>query len=127
MVVCRSRKPAERRGRVLFIDAVNAVARERAMSYLRAEHQEKIEAAYAAFGDEAGFVRVATRDEIAAQDFSLSIPLYVKRVLDNGRNGESRSLATLWAEWEQDGRVFWQEMDGLVEMLDGLKDEGATS
>jgi type I restriction enzyme M protein len=38
-------------------------------------------------------------------------------------NGETRSLPELWAEWEQEGRVFWQEMDALVEMLDGLKNE----
>ena len=29
-------------------------------------------------------------------------------------------LPELWAEWEQEGRLFWQEMDGLVEMLDEL-------
>ena len=33
---------------------------------------------------------------------------------------DERSLPELWAEWEQNGRVFWQEMDGLVEMLDKL-------
>ena len=63
----------------------------------------------------------ATIDEIAAQGYSLSIPLYVKRVTANGiANGETRSLPELWAEWEQEGRGFWQEMDALVEMLEEL-------
>ena len=29
-------------------------------------------------------------------------------------------LPVLWAEWEECGRAFWQEMDELVVMLDGL-------
>jgi len=50
----------------------------------------------------------------------LSIPLYVKRVGNGADDGNDRSLPELWAEWEQNGRVFWQEMDTLVEMLDGV-------
>ena len=55
------------------------VARERAMSMLKPEHQARIEQAYAAFADEPGFACVATRADIGAQGWSLSIPLYVKR------------------------------------------------
>ena len=43
------------RGKVLFIDAVNEVARERAQSFLKPEHQQRILAAYQAFADEPGF------------------------------------------------------------------------
>ncbi|RIK27325.1 MAG: SAM-dependent DNA methyltransferase, partial [Chloroflexi bacterium] len=116
VVICRSRKEAGRQHRVLFIDAVNEIARERAMSFLREEHQARILAAYSVFADEPGFARVATLDDIAQQEFSLSIPLYVKRT-SNGRNGdptEKRSLPELWGAWEQEGRIFWQEMDALA-------------
>jgi type I restriction enzyme M protein len=125
VVFCRSRKPAERQGRILFIDAVAAVARERAQSFLREEHQQRILAAYHAFADEPGFARVATREEIAGQEFSLSIPLYVKRAQNGAgqRASEAASLPALWAEWEESGRAFWQELDELVVMLDGLVTE----
>jgi type I restriction enzyme M protein len=122
VVICRSRKEPNRQGRVLFIDAVSEIARERAMSFLREEHQSRILSAYRTCANEPGFARVATLDDIAQQEFSLSIPLYVKRT-SNGRNdgaAEQRSLPELWAAWEQEGRVFWQEMDVLVEMLDEL-------
>ena len=120
VVICRSRKPPERQGQVLFIDAVNEIARERAMSFLRPEHQRKIEAAYTAFADDPAFAKAATLAEIAAKEYSLSIPLYVKRVQENGNNGSERSLPQLWAEWERDGRSFWQEVDALIETLDQL-------
>ena len=34
VVICRSRKPAERQGKALFIDAVEGIARERSVSFL---------------------------------------------------------------------------------------------
>jgi type I restriction enzyme M protein len=123
IVVCNRRKPAERKGKVLFIDAVNEVTRERAQSFLKPEHQQRILDAYKAFADEAGFAKVATLAEIAANASNLSIPLYVKRLTAatiNGANGAPASLQTTWARWQTEGRAFWQQMDALVETLDGL-------
>ena len=124
VVFCRSKKPLKRRGKVLLIDAINEVTRERAMSTLKPEHQAHIECAYAAFADEPGFARVATLEEIAAQGWSLSIPLYVKRASVGGAgSGEQRSLAEVGSDWEASGRLFWIDMDAVVDMLDGLVTE----
>lgn len=122
VVFCRSKKPAARRGRVLFIDAVNEVSRERALSFLKAEHQSRIERAYAAFADEPGFANVATLNDIAAQGWSLSIPIYVKRATMSS-SAEGNALATLrdaWSAWEISGRAFRMETDAIVDLLDEL-------
>jgi type I restriction enzyme M protein len=122
VVFCRSKKPPKKRGKVLLIDAVNEVARERATSFLSPEHQQRIEAAYYAFDDEEGFAKVASVGEIAAQAYSLSIPLYVKRRVA-GVIGESdgvHSLTDAWQRWEESGRIFWREIDVVVDLLDGL-------
>ncbi len=107
---------------MLLIDAVNEVARERATSFLKPEHQERIEAAYRAYADEEDFARVATLADIAAQNFSLSIPLYVKRAVNAASNasGSQPSLRETWEAWEASGRTFWEEMDAVVDLLDGL-------
>lgn len=68
-------KPPERQGKILFIDAVVEVARERAQSFLKPEHQERILEAYRTFGGEPAFAKAVTQEEIAAQRYSLSIPL----------------------------------------------------
>ena len=87
----------------------------------RPEHQQRIEAAYDAFVDAEGFAKVATIEEIAAQGYSLSIPLYVKRnTAASGAKRRRGSLAQAWAAWEESGRAFWTEMDAVVDMLDGL-------
>lgn len=122
VVFCRAKKPAKRRGKVLLIDAVNEIARERTVSFLRPEHQRRIEAAYAAFADEEGFAEVATLADIAAQGHSLSIPLYVKRKATATTQGaeSAPNLAQAWAAWEESGRTFWTQMDAVVDLLDGL-------
>ena len=128
VVFCRSRKPAKHRGNVLLIDAVNEVTRERAVSYLKPAHQARIVGAYEAYADIDGFARVVTRDELSANGFSLSIPLYVKRSTadaDTGPDNTPRSLQASWAAWEGSGREFWLQMDALVDLLDGLAGDGA--
>lgn len=84
VVVCRTRKPPKRRGRVLFLDAVREVARERAQSFLTAAHQQRILKAYRVFADEPGFAAVATTADVLANDGNLSIPRYVRRPADAG-------------------------------------------
>jgi type I restriction enzyme M protein len=127
VVFCRSKKPAAKRGKVLLIDAVTEVARERAVSFLRPEHQQRIADAFASFSDVEGFAKVATREELAAQGYSLSIPLYVKRksasASTTANAGEAPTLREAWASWEESGRAFWTEMDAVVDMLDGLVGE----
>ena len=123
VVICRSRKTKDRKGKILFIDAVKEVARQNAQSFLRPEHQSKILAAYQSFSDQPGFTHVATTDEVLAKDGDLSIPKYVEKVKSSTEG--SLDLPASWANFESDGRSFWTEMDSLVEMLDGVVAEEA--
>jgi len=125
VVFCQSRKPPKKRGKVLLIDAVNELARERSISFLRPEHQQRIDAAYDSFADEEGFAKVATIGDIAAQGYSLSIPLYVKRSAAPGASSEDApTLAQAWSAWEETGRAFWIDMDAVFDSLDGLVSDG---
>ena len=117
VVICRTKKPPERRGRVLFIDAVNEVVRERAQSFLTPANQAHILAAYRAFADEPGFAVVATTESILATDASLAIPRYVRRAPTTVA-GEHADLATAWAAFEESGREFWLQMDELLDSMD---------
>ena len=70
-------KPAERAGKVLFINADAEFAAGRAQNYLLPEHAEKIVSAYRAFADIPGYATVVTREELAANDDNLNIRRYV--------------------------------------------------
>jgi type I restriction enzyme M protein len=86
VVICRTAKPKARKGRILFINAVNEVTRERAQSFLTDEHIQRIVAAYRNFKDEPGFTRVVRLEEIRQQNGNLNIPLYV--ATNNAVNGD---------------------------------------
>jgi type I restriction enzyme M protein len=124
VLVCRTSKPSDRAGKILLIDAVKEISRERAQSFLRAEHQSKILDAYRGFADVPGFATVATTEDVLARDGSLSIPLYVKKRSTATNGGDAQDIASVWSSFEQDGREFWTEMDSLVEMLDGVVSQG---
>lgn len=77
MVICRTTKPPERRNKVLFINAVGEVTRERAQSFLADEHIARIVSAYEKFEDEPEFACFASLERIRENEFCLNIPLYV--------------------------------------------------
>jgi type I restriction enzyme M protein len=83
---------------VLFINAVNEVAREQAQSFLRDTHQQKILDAYRGFADIDRFAAVATLDQIAAKGHSLAIPLYVAgaKATDAGEQIDVADAVTNW-------------------------------
>lgn len=127
IVICNRKKAAARKGKVIFIDAVREVTRERAQSFLTPAHQQRILDVYRAFVDEPGFAKVATLHEIGTNAGNLSIPMYVRRhaVAEEraGYHPGKPTLAPAWEAWTEEGRTFWQQMDTLVDRLEGLEDE----
>lgn len=100
IVICRTQKPKERRGKILFINAVNEVTRERAQSFLTTEHQTRIASAYHSFQDEEGFTKVATADAIRHHDYSLRMGFYVPlRSGATGNDANGDGLTPKLASW----------------------------
>lgn len=77
VLVCRTQKPKARRGKILLINAVNEVTRERAQSFLTEKHIQHIVRAYLEYQDEPGFSTITSLTDVRTQDGNLSIPLYV--------------------------------------------------
>jgi type I restriction enzyme M protein len=110
VVVCRAAKPKARRGKILFINAVNEVTRERAQSFLTDAHLQRVVRAYQDFKDEPGFTRVASIGDIRGKEWNLSIPLYVSSessvIRENAPDYGSDSLSASLAAWmESSGKV----------------------
>ena len=70
-------RPAERRGKILFINADREFTAGRAQNYLGPQHVEKIVAAYHDYQDIPGFARVVDISELTNNDFNLNIRRYV--------------------------------------------------
>jgi type I restriction enzyme M protein len=114
VVVCRSKKPSDRLGRILFIDAVNEVTRERAQSFLTPSNLARIVGSYRKFEAEPAFSATATLAEIASNRSNLSIPLYVKRRASAGPNSDLPAALVAWQESSSDLRVAAGELFDLL-------------
>ncbi|MEK6408335.1 MAG: class I SAM-dependent DNA methyltransferase [Acidobacteriota bacterium] len=120
VVICRTNKLKARRGRILFINAVNEVTRERAQSFLTDDHLERIVAVYRKFETQPGFARVATLDEIRAKESTLSLPLYVAGSSAVNSVGEAvapnaeSDLGGVLTDWIESSRVVRQQIQRLI-------------
>lgn len=120
VMICRNNKPAKQLGQVIFIDAVNEVTREHSMSYLKPEHQQRIVDAYHAFKDVEGFAKVASLDDIRANDGNLSIPLYVRGKAVGEARGEyaGNGLKEAVRAWEESSNRLQSSIGDLLERLE---------
>ena len=119
VVVCRTQKPKARRGKILFINAVNEVTRERAQSFLTDEHLQRVVRAYQEFKDEPGFTRVVPIEEIRAKEGNLSIPLYVsgetQAQTDAATESATTALPDALAGWLESSSAVRQSLQTLLQ------------
>ena len=125
VVICRTRKTPGRERKLLFIDAVHQVTRERTQSFLAPENQERVLTAYRTFVDDPGFAKVVTIADVLAKEGNLSIPRYVQPDGTGVSTAGDGDLSKAWAAFEAGGRKFWRQMDSLVEKLEGVVAEEA--
>jgi len=120
VVICRKDKPAKRRGKVILIDALNEVTRERSMSYLKPRHQQKVADAYHDFKDIDRFAKVATLEEIRANGGNLSIPLYVRGKAVSDEKGEyvTDGLKVVVNAWEESSITLNSSIEKLLRNLE---------
>lgn len=121
IMICRANKPANHRGKVLFINARDEVTRKNASSYLEDEHIRKIANTYLEFKALPGFSAIATIPEIQANRSKLSIPLYVQGATEDSENQEH--LEEIVLQWQQSSDAVTRECDLLINMLNGGEED----
>ncbi|XEC95674.1 N-6 DNA methylase [Paenibacillus tarimensis] len=77
ILICRSNKAVERRGRILFIDGRSHVTRRGTESFLAQEEINTIAQTYYNFRSIDGLSYVANAEEIKINEYSLAINMYV--------------------------------------------------
>jgi type I restriction system adenine methylase HsdM len=88
VIVLRNGRKEAQRSKTIFINAVDLVTRERAVSYLNSSHQNEILSAYKKFKNEPGLASVRSTNDIKKNNYSLAIPLYVERIVDTTKNDD---------------------------------------
>src|SRR3972149_398125 len=78
LLVCRMKKPKERKGKMIFINAVNELRIDRTNAWLEPQNIKKIHDAYKKFKDDDGFAKVMSKEDVLNNNGNLSLQLYVK-------------------------------------------------
>ena len=116
IMICRMNKRPDRRGQVLFINAINEVERKNAQSFLEDKHIQRIAKAYETYATEEGFARVVTLQDIEDNNFSLSIPLYVKQVIAEDAV-DTRPVQECYDAWRAASEMMKLSYEKLNAML----------
>jgi type I restriction enzyme M protein len=101
VMVFKQNKEADKKGKVLFIDASNQVRVGRAQNYLEPEHVSQIFHWYKAFSNVENYVKVAVLNDLKENDFNLNIPLYVEKIIEDNLPSVEEALADLKTAWDK--------------------------
>ena len=113
ILVCRTNKHPERKGKVIFINAVNEVKLEKNFAFLEEEHIQRIKKAYDDYVDIPGFTKIATIDDIATHDYNMGVGFYVEKT----KSDIVHSLRNTIESWNQHSVVVRESLSGLLTNL----------
>lgn len=124
IVICHTHKPRARRNKILFINAVDEVTRERAQSFLEPDHIARIVRVYREFVDEAGFSRVVGLKEIQANTSNLNLALYVRATITRESAGEytTDTLGTAIEGWRTNSVELRNSMEELLKQAGNIQE-----
>lgn len=115
LLICRMQKPKERKGKILFINAVDEVRRDKTISMLEEKHIQKIFTAYKKYENVEGFARVVSNEDILANNATLNISQYVSKLAVQN-NTSKRDLSEMLEDWSSSRLTLHQELEGLLNL-----------
>jgi type I restriction enzyme M protein len=113
VIILRNGRPVIQSTSTLFMNGVDLVTRERAVSYLSDSHQGEILSVYRNYKNVVGLASVRLTKEIEANDFSLAIPLYVDKLSDSSLN-DKPSLSKVFETWVSSSKQSESALKSLL-------------
>lgn len=115
LLITNNNKSAEKKGKILFINAVKEVRQEKTMSFLTEHQIEKIYGAFKNFKDDESFAKLVTKETIL-QDHkgNLSISLYVRPDALSNRKAEI-GFQESYENWQLINESLHQSINTLFE------------
>ena len=115
LLITNNNKPAHKKGKILFINAVKEVRNEKTMSFLSAAHIDKIFSAYKNYKDVDDFAIVMeTKKVLYNNNGNLSINLYVRPETLTSETIEV-DFSTGYSNWLQSSENLRHSMNQLFE------------
>lgn len=119
VLICNMNKSKERKNKILFINAVNEVRREKTMSYMDRHHRDKIEDAYNRFEDIENFCKVEDINTILEKNnANLNVQLYAR---PKEENKYEISLEEAINNWEISSKQLKNSFEQMIKVLEEVK------
>jgi type I restriction enzyme M protein len=115
IIICSNNKPAERKGKILMINAINDVVRQNAESKLLPEHIERITRIYHSSTEIDGYSKLVSNEDLAKKDYNLNISLYAYR---SQFVHAQTSLDASLSAWDECSQSVSIEYNTLMKMLE---------
>lgn len=119
IVICRTHKSAERKGKIQFINAKHLVTRKDGESFLEDIHIKQIADTYRIYEEIENFSVIVPIDKIRENKYRLNINLYAKGVSNKNVNSiwEDYSLEDLISNWEEQGVITKSAIKDFANIL----------
>lgn len=114
LLVTNTNKSADKKGKVLIINAVKEVRQDKNIAFLEANHITRIYQAYQAFKDQEGFCKLVGIEDVLKHNASLNMALYVSNVESKG---EEITLDEAVKNWLQSSEQVKNSMTELFKVL----------
>ncbi len=113
LLICRMQKPTQRKGKILFINAVDEVKRDKTISMLEEKHIDKIFKAYKEYKNILGFAKVVSNEQILENGATLNISQYVSR-LEVKDDAPKQTLEELIKMWKKNREELYDGIKNLI-------------
>lgn len=113
ILVGNTNKPAERKGKVLFVNGKDDVVVDKGQAYLTDRHIQKLHQAFLDFTDISHFAKVATIDEIMGNKGNMNINFYVEKA----DSADNQGFSEVYDNWNSSSELLKKSMNSLFEEL----------
>jgi type I restriction enzyme M protein len=114
LLITNNNKPASKKGKIQFIQAVDEVRKEKTMSYLDDKHVHRIHESFKDFSDINGFSAIVSNEKVLEDKYArLSIQFYVKTKTEN-----EYEFSEIYKDWKKSSRNLKESMEQLFKTLE---------
>ena len=114
LLITKNNKPDDKKGKVLFINAVNEVHQDKSIAFLEDTHIQKIFRAYETYENIDGFAAVTDIEQVIKNNGNMSISLYCR----SKEELIGKPFNEIYLDWLNSSDQLKKSMNTLFQVLE---------
>ena len=113
LLITKTKKSNDKKGKILFINAVNNVSKRKNFSFLSEDNINEIYSSYMSFKNKEFFAKVVDTSEILQNNGNMTLSLYVRP--EKGSGNEALPFEESYDNWIHSGTILKKTIDELIQ------------